>query len=788
MNTFNNTLKAFLVGGVIAAFPMPEAAAQGKGKLEEVVVTARKRDESLLDVPLAITAFTAGDIERLALKELPDLVEFTPGFHYAEHSVGRGGRFNRRLIFRGMNPRTDRQTRQGATVFIDGAPMLGSEIGSTDNYERIEIIKGPQSAYFGRSTFSGAINVVTKTPSGEWGGKVSAEAARFGTTDFRAQIEGPLIADKLSFRFSGSQADTDGEYQNGANPAQRLGAESTTDFSLSLFATPTENFRAKLRMHYWTDDDGPSIGISLARPDYPSLYNCSPGGVASGDGTWICGKVPYVGASAVAVDATLTPQLISEYYNPTILSKYIIDVPYGFGLERHAQEVSLNLDYEFANGMTLTSITAAHENEYASFEDIDRRPTAGELGTLFGFPASADSYQMTLTDLKDFSTELRLSSSDENSLRWMVGVSYSEMDYKLVSYSRLSGFPPNPNQAILTHDPETTAFFGSIGWDINDQFTLSVEARQQSDKVIEGTLGNPPLSETFDTFLPRVILDYKPNEDTTFYVTYAEGSNPGQFNAGLLGRTQAELAQIAAAGGGGIAVQEEELSNIEFGVKTRFWDDRAQISASVYFSDWSAIVAPELIPITNAAGAPEIVQVNSNGGTADLSGLEVEGAVLLGENFTLEGTYSLTKSEIKDFESPDALSLLGDRTIDGLDNSFSRYPENSGTLSGTYQGQLAGDYGWYIRGDIIYRGSTWMTNANVTETGDATTVNLKLGLERNNWRVEAFGNNVFKEEGYTNLQRLLDLSGQSGVGFSPVQVVAGLIPRPVYGVRATFEF
>ncbi len=135
--------------------------------IEEIIVTSRKREESLFEVPLTVTAFSSSDIQNMALDELPDIVDFSPGFHYSEHSVGRGGRFNRRLIFRGMNPRTDRQTRQSAAVFIDGAPILGSEIGSTENYERIEVIKGPQSAYFGRSTFSGAINAVTKTPGNE---------------------------------------------------------------------------------------------------------------------------------------------------------------------------------------------------------------------------------------------------------------------------------------------------------------------------------------------------------------------------------------------------------------------------------------------------------------------------------------------------------------------------------------------------------------------------------------------------------------------------------------------
>jgi iron complex outermembrane receptor protein len=272
----------------------------------------------------------------------------------------------------------------------------------------------------------------------------------------------------------------------------------------------------------------------------------------------------------------------------------------------------------------------------------------------------------------------------------------------------------------------------------------------------------------------------------TFYATYAEGTNPGQFNAGLLGRTQGELDQIAAAGGGGIEVNEEEITNIEFGLKGLLWDNRLQFSVAVYFADWDNVIAPEIIAIVNAAGQPENIQVNSTGGQADLSGLELEGTVLLSENLTLDGTFAFNKSEINDFESPDALNLLGERTIDGMGNAFSRYPETSGSLSLTYQGQLNSGRDWFARGDLIYRGSTWMTNANITETPAFTSFNVRLGTEMDTWRIELYGTNVFNEKGYMNLQLFPDLSGLS-TNLNRM-MMAGLFPRPSYGIRTTFEF
>ena len=780
------TLLSITIALVSFALPVNVYAQDGALVIEEIIVTSRKREETLMSAPVTVTAFGSKEIAEMALDELPDLVNFTPGFHYSEHSVGKGGRFNRRLIFRGMNPRTDRQTRQGATVFIDGAPILGSEIGSTDNYERIEIIKGPQSAYFGRSTFSGAINAVTKNPGDEWKSRISVEAAKFGTTDISGQIEGP-ISDTLSMRLSARKYDTDGEFDNAGEPGTTLGEESTTDVSLSLFAQPSDNLSIKVRLHSWVDDDGPSVGVFVARTEHPELFTCNPNGGTVAGGKWLCGDVPFLGAP-VGMDTIITPVLQSKYFSSAMIASYdrMFQPKHAMGLERHAKEASLVIDYEMDNGMTLSFLTAAHENEYSSFEDFDRRVTAGKLGNYLGFMASADTYNMTLTQNKDSSSEIRLTSAADSQINWMVGASYTSIEARLAGYSVLWGGSPKPAQSISTFDPETRAVFASVSYDINDTLSLSLEARKQEDKVIEGTLGNEPLQNTFSSTTPRVILDYKPREGLTYYAIFAKGVNPGQFNAGLLGRTQGELDQIAAQGGGGISVDEEEITNIEFGTKARFWDDRAQITAAVYFSDWENAIAPEILSIVNAAGDGENIQVNSNGGQADLSGLEIEGTYLVSDNWTIDMTYSLNKSDINDFESADALALFGNRTIDGMGNSFSRYPEKSSSLSAIYAETMESGNDFFARGDLIRQGSTWMTNANVTSTPAYSVFNLRVGLQSDTWRAEVYANNLLDKKGYSNLQLFPDLSGLSGPFTRGI--MAGMIQQRSIGIRTTFDF
>lgn len=781
------TLLSLTIAMASFALPANLYAQDGALAIEEIIVTSRKREETLMSAPVTVTAFGSKEIAEMALDELPDLVNFTPGFHYSEHSVGKGGRFNRRLIFRGMNPRTDRQTRQGATVFIDGAPILGSEIGSTDNYERIEIIKGPQSAYFGRSTFSGAINAITKTPSDEWKSRISVEAANFGTTDISGQIEGP-ISDTLSMRLSARKYDTDGEYDNASDPGTTLGAESTTDVSLSLFAQPSDNLSIKVRLHSWVDDDGPSVGVFVNRNEQGELFTCNPNGGTVAGGKWLCGDVPYQGSSLVGMDTIITPVLQSKYFSSDMIASYdrMFQPKHAMGLERHAKEASLVIDYEMDNGMTLSFLTAAHENEYSSFEDFDRRVTAGLLGNYLGFYASADTYSMSMTQNKDSSSEIRLTSAADSQINWMVGASYTSIEARLVGYNVLWGGTPRPTQSISTFDPETSAVFASVSYDINDTLSLSLEARKQDDKVIEGTLGNEPLQNTFSSTTPRLIVDYKPREGLTYYAIYAKGINPGQFNAGLLGRTQGELDQIAAQGGGGISVDEEEITNIEFGTKARFWDDRAQITAAVYFSDWENAIAPEILSIVNAAGDGENIQVNSNGGQADLSGLEIEGTFLVSDNWTIDMTYSLNKSDINDFESADALALFGNRTIDGMGNSFSRYPEKSSSLSAIYAETMESGNDFFARGDLIRQGSTWMTNANVTSTPAYSVFNLRVGLQSDTWRAEVYANNLLDKKGYSNLQLFPDLSGLSGPFTRGI--MAGMIQQRQIGIRTTFDF
>ena len=183
--------------------PFESSTAQAQQlSVEEIVVTARKREERLLEIPLAITAFTAEDIEDAGFRDLADISLQTAGLDFFARSGGRPGRVDSPMSLRGVSGGQDHL--QPTSVFIDGIFVLGGSntIGIQD-LERVEVIKGPQSAFFGRNTFAGAINFITKSPDlEEYVTKVDASAATYEKYDFNILSSGPLVEGKLGYQIN----------------------------------------------------------------------------------------------------------------------------------------------------------------------------------------------------------------------------------------------------------------------------------------------------------------------------------------------------------------------------------------------------------------------------------------------------------------------------------------------------------------------------------------------------------------------------------------------------------
>ena len=192
------SLGSMLVTVLAAApsFGQGETSSSDGLVLEEITVTARKTEERLLDAPLSITAFSADDIEKKGFTNLEDVARSAPGVQYSNQGGQIPGRYNSAIRFRGMNVNSEQPVAQLGSLFIDGIYVASgcNSLGAED-LARIEVIKGPQAVYFGRNTFGGAINYVTKDPGNDWGGKTTVSLAEDDDYEVTGAVEGPIVAD-----------------------------------------------------------------------------------------------------------------------------------------------------------------------------------------------------------------------------------------------------------------------------------------------------------------------------------------------------------------------------------------------------------------------------------------------------------------------------------------------------------------------------------------------------------------------------------------------------------------
>ncbi len=401
---FVSTCSAF---AILASAPQVVSAQDqdSAGGLEEIVVTARKRAEDILETPLAITAVTAEDLEAKGITSFNQLVESTPGVNLSNASAGAGrnDRSFQQITLRGMVPSSTQSTL--TATFIDGVPVASpTAIASVADPARVEILKGPQAAYFGRNTFAGAINVVNKDPGDVFGGNLLLMGGNRSNLDFTGSLHGPL-GEKFGFRLNAKFFRKDGSYQNAANPGETLGDQETRSISLLLTAKPIENLSAKLFLMRSEDDDGaPAQGLISAYEmranngvvNFPAASgssagtillanqsNCTLNGYELGRNPaiearvsrpFICGAVPGLNAARTPAQNTTTPAALINraLADPTQRIVSPSDGVQGYGLVRTYQHAHLNIDYEFGDsGFTLSSLSGLNAEFYSELQDLD---------------------------------------------------------------------------------------------------------------------------------------------------------------------------------------------------------------------------------------------------------------------------------------------------------------------------------------------------------------------------------------------------------------------------------
>lgn len=795
------TLYALAVAGLYAAPAWAQdqtlAVEEQAGGLQELTVTARRREEKLETIPFAVSAFNDKALEAQNTRTLVDISRNTPSFQFQNQSGGGSGRNDRtinNLTFRGLFLGNVTPISQGGLVFVDGAPVINAAIPPLEDVQRVEVLKGPQAVYFGRSTFSGAINFVTKDPSFDFGGRVKAMYGNYGSNQASLSVNVPIVNDYVALRVSASHDKKGGQYRNFANQGERFGTQRTDTISGQLLLKPSDDLRIKAFLSYGKQKDGPPAQAALKGTE----FNCNLGGTY---GAYYCGTLPsHVPNGLISGNYIINPRTYQAIIGSANNFVHYFDAEYitHGGMNRDVWQSDLRMDYDFENGMTLSSITAWHRDKTGSILDLLFRDGSAYRTSAGTVPQWLLQYQSLVTD---FSQEIRLTSKQDNWIRWTVGGNYFRANYKANVIFGLSPFGASNSGTATVSKPETPAVFGALYLDPVESLTVSLEGRYQWDDVKQSVIGsssgaalNPPLNlgRTYKSFSPRVSLDYKITPNTMVYALFSRGYRPGGFNGALalLGRTSPAIYAQLTANGGADAYNQEKLDNFEGGFKSRFWNNKASVRFTAYYDKYKDGQVSNAIPYF-PAGSPvvNLLSVIQNIGKVDLKGIELEGDVAPLTGLTFNGSLGINDSKIKKFVCQECQYIRG--SLDATGNRLAGAPKYTWTFGTYYERPVMDDWVGYGRVDYRHRGHQFVDNANVAKSRNDDQIDLRIGARQGSFSVEYFVTNLFNEQTLIGFQSsdLFSFSGIPGYSTGTRSDVRLALPeRRRMGVRASFDF
>ncbi len=806
-------------GLVILLFAAPPLPAQ---QLEDIIVTARKREESLQEVPLSISALSAEQLRERGITNNYDVALFTPNFNTNQ----RVGRTLDRPVIRGMGSSAV-GGEPNASYFVDGV-FVSSSISTavTDAVERVEVLRGPQSAQFGRATFSGAVNYVTRQPSDDWAGQFNARAGSHSDYKASGWLSGPLIRERLAFLVSAAYVNYGGEWNNnlraappgfnpfnpdpaggyaytGPNPPtsdinfidpprrgdhSSIGGEKTTDLMLKLRWTPTASTEINFKYAFTEGDD--EHWPSLVPPPGVRQVNCflpgDPGAAADTPGS-VCGTLRpdgyenrinlpdfngLQGSSAFPSDATP-----AQRYAP----------PAEPGTRRETDRVALIIE-QVLGEWSATARFGYNEDSFDQVFDLDHSHMR-VLAGLFHFNQQRET--------KDHSIEFRVDSPAEKRLRGSLGLYYYNYEDRNAvrsftgPYVALGGAfecdPNGPGQnptwtvrpddhpvcqgpgpwPVTTDFPpaffaETTnmAVFGGAELDLAAHWTLAVEARWADDeKRLHG--GNGYFAKQNTTALtPRFTLRYQAMDDFMVYALAAKGNKPADWNSELFrydvlrritelavtGRADPlippeEVADFANAA----QVKEEKQWTYEIGAKTGWLDHRLTVNLAAFFIDWENQAIFRTACTNSTITATQLCfTIRENAGKTEIYGLELESNFIVNENLFLIANYGYQNGEFKEGSDGFLRDVTGNAELRG--KKVSDAPNHSLVLGMLATNQLTSELDAFLRTDYVYESEKWNQSGNFNKIGSRNLVNLRLGVQAENWTLAGYVSNLLDDD------------------------------------------
>jgi len=713
MTIKRTALAALLASTSITALPtavIAQSQDSGSGfELEEIQVTARRRSESLQEVPIAVTAFSADALEKRGASDITEIAQIAPSVTL---EPSRATNSTLTAFIRGVGQQDPLAGfEQGVALYIDDVYIARPQGALLDIYdiERVEILRGPQGTLYGRNAVGGAIKYVTKRLSDEPEGNLRLSYGTYNQIDVVAKFATP-ISDHVRVGATVASLNRDGFGDN-----LTTGEEH---YNKQIFAA-----RGSVEI-----DSGEGLFVRIAA-DY-----------TDDDSNAVAGHRPYAGAISG------TPVTDSVYDTYAGATQHASTAGIDGNNEVESKGIYGSITWEASETLTLKSITAYREDYTESVIDFDSL-------------AIDDFDAPVIYDNDQFSQELQALYSGDK-LNAVFGFYYlsasaaNDFDVVLGQLGRIAFGDELVAYTGGTVDTEAWSLFADVTYDISDAFSLTLGGRYTEDTRTADIFrasylgdGSPAFGNTdavflsassdfesertFTDFSPRVALNYAVNEDMNVYASFGSGFKAGSFDPRGANFSSPEVEEGFAP---------EQLDSYEAGLKATWLDGRARTNIAVFYSEYKDMQIPGSLPIdTDNDGVNDgFVGTVTNAGKAEIKGIEFEGEFLLTEQLTLQTALNVLDAEITEW------ILNGENIAD--QRAVQNTPEFMSYVGLTYvtgmgSGTLSVNANWSHKGSIV-QFETPVPEID-QEAYDIANASIVYTAEDNKWSFGIHGKNLF---------------------------------------------
>jgi iron complex outermembrane receptor protein len=771
--------------------------------LEEIVVTTRKFEENLQSVPIAVSALTADDLAAKQIDDLTDVAERTVGFSFETFS----GPLTQPSI-RGQAQLRLTSPVQNVATLLDGVYLQRNYmIDSTlIDLQRIEIVKGPQSALYGRNAFAGAISLVTRDPSEELELDASVTVGSDERLDVKGGVSVPIVADKVGVLLSVAHSEFDGTWDNehplanaGLATQDKLGGYEKQSYLAKIVIRPIEGLRI----------DGLYVRTEREM-ESPANYAMSTSGNFNAFNTLNASPRPNLTPPFAVQNRLFTgaiPVLPVLGANEPRRPGLIID-PRAFAMRGPTEVVSAKVSYAFTDqieatyqyGYTKASIIARGSplRDPLSPVILALPPTFApiNLGTIFDSSGTDSSFSGN-------SHDARLTYTGDR-IRGFIGVNYAttrdiESNANETAPTNSTQEPPPlpvvaPGQpfptafltrsAFLQRKEEIFAVYGFISAEVIDGLTLTAEGRYTDEKQraidfwtrdpVNTTLQalNPPRYQRDNSFFtPRFSATWQWSDSNNVYASVARGVKSGGING-----TVPFLAQQT--------YEDETNWTYELGSKNQFLDGRLRLNLAVFHTRWRDLQTNAVRLQANGT-APSFFAIVpttiGNVGGVNIWGGEIEGAFQVTESLRLNAGIAYNNAKYTDGSFSQRFGASGNcdgtvcASVPGTPtailplagNKLERTPRIDATAGFDYSHEFTDDLTGFVRGDVSYQSKTFVDEANLAWVKGRALVNGSLGVKYRDVSITVWAKNLFNKEYVSSALFLIGTNGALSASYVP---------------------